>query len=423
MKNDNKEKRAEDSENNEKNHEEKKYQFIKEQIRPQGKHRIRRMTQRVGFVLGMTVLFCGISVVTFYIMRRYLPVESLGAEVIYMTPSPSGENTATRDMETNPVGNALTSLEEYSRISQEMAAKGAVAQKSLVKLYTDSDSMHVDDSESYPGIMIQKSSQNIYILTEYALSQKARSAQAVFYDDSGAEATLVGADNSAGFAVYRIQLTNVSAELQEQIIPISSEVRGAFAVGTPVLVIGKANGVFHSVHTGIVTNGQLTVPVTDSELNLCTADITYSKDAAGYVLNTKGEMIGVLTTDYVEKTGTTDTAFISVESIQNRIHNMIMGLSPARLGVIGSAVNAQEAKRLNLEQGIYIEQLDSASPAYRGGMRVADVIMEVAGTKVSTPTQLQEELQRLTADDKVQITISRKGAGGPKKQKLNVTLG
>lgn len=417
------EKHTESSEENEKSHEEKKYQFIKEQIRPQGKHKIKRLARRVGFVLGMTVLFCGISVLTFSIMRQYMPVESMGAEIIYVSPSPSNDANVVYNAGTDYTGNDLNSLEDYSRISQEMAGKGEEAQRAVVQLYTDTDDSLADDTEGYCGIMIQKSSQSIYLLTEYALAQRAEKVQVVFNDGSSAEAALQGKDAGVGLAIYRVQLANVSVAMQEQVITMVSESNGTFAVGTPVLAIGKPNGVFHSVHVGVVTNGQILVPITDSELHLCTADISYSKDATGYVMNTRGEMIGVLTTDYTDKTGTTDTAFIAMGSLETSINNMIRGASPARLGVIGSAVNEQEAKRLNLEQGIYVEQVNSPSPAYRSGMRVADVITEISGVKVYTPAQLQEELQKYNSGDEIQVVISRKGAGDGKKQKLKVTLG
>lgn len=86
-----KENHTEDSDQNVKSHEERKYQFIKEQIRPQGREKMRKIVRRIALFCGILILFAVISMSSFYIMRKYMPVEALDTEIIYVTPAPSDQ--------------------------------------------------------------------------------------------------------------------------------------------------------------------------------------------------------------------------------------------------------------------------------------------------------------------------------------------
>lgn len=45
---------------------------------------------------------------------------------------------------------------------------------------------------------------------------------------------------------------------------------------------------------------------------------------------------------------------------------MIQGHTDAYLGVMGSAVDTAEAKKLNLAQGVYVDDVNAVSPAFKG---------------------------------------------------------
>ena len=141
------------------------------------------------------------------------------------------------------------------------------------------------------------------------------------------------------------------------------------------------------------------------------------------MLNTKGEMIGVLTKNYTNITGTSESAFIAIESLQGYIKTMIQGHTDAYLGVMGSAVDTAEAKKLNLAQGVYVDDVNAVSPAFKGGMRAADVILRIGDNDVSTPAAIKETLRNYQSGDTVKVVVSRKASRGRNKISLKVTLG
>lgn len=423
MKNKIQEENMENPVKREKTHEEKKYQFMKEHIRPQGKHRVTRAVRRCGFVLGMLVLFCVISVLTFWIMRKYLPVESLGTEVIYVTPQPSEKPEVLQsgtDVRSGD-GDRENILEEYSTMTRKFMELGDAARGALVQLQPIGESSASAAGETYCGAMIQKSSQGIYILTMDAMPQRTERALVTYSDGSQSEVALVGRNEAVGLTVYRASLSDVPEQLQDKIISMSTE-ESSLSIGTPILAVGKPNGVLFSVHAGVITNRRLQASVIDGELNLCTVNIPYCKEGTGYILDIHGRMIGVMTTAYTEICGTSDAAFLTIAALQDYIDCIVQRKNRAYLGIKGSAVSEEEAKKFQLEQGVYVNEVEAASPAYRGGMRVADVVTQINEKNISTAAELQSELRGYASGDTVQITILRKDAGSSKKKKLNITL-
>lgn len=174
-----KENHTEDSDQNVKSHEERKYQFIKEQIRPQGREKMRKIVRRIALFCGILILFAVISMSSFYIMRKYMPVEALDTEIIYVTPAPSDQEpdgTEAAARETDPAQKSdlsqLSSLEQYDHLTQQLIDNGNAAKSSLVQLRKDSEQMLSTDSKHICGVLFQKSKRYLYILTSYNTSQE-----------------------------------------------------------------------------------------------------------------------------------------------------------------------------------------------------------------------------------------------------------
>ena len=409
-----KENHTEDSDQNVKSHEERKYQFIKEQIRPQGREKMRKIVRRIALFCGILILFAVISMSSFYIMRKYMPVEALDTEIIYVTPAPSDQepdSTEAAARETDPAQKSdrslLSSLEQYDHLTQQLIDNGNAAKSSLVQLRKDSEQMLSTDSKHICGVLFQKSKRYLYILTSYNTSQEHLKMVATFADGSEAAVELAGCDTGINMAVYRVKKSDLSQDTRNKLKIITRKVVRENALGSRILAVGQPNGVMYSVNSGIITNNQLSVSVPDSSLALCTMNIPYCKDGAGFVLNTKGEMIGVLTKNYTNITGTSESAFIAIESLQGYIKTMIQGHTDAYLGVMGSAVDTAEAKKLNLAQGVYVDDVNAVSPAFKGGMRTA----------------IKQTLRNYQSGDTVKVVVSRKASRGRNKISLKVTLG
>jgi serine protease Do len=89
-------------------------------------------------------------------------------------------------------------------------------------------------------------------------------------------------------------------------------------------------------------------------------------------------------------------------------------------GVFGadvSPVSAELAKVLKLEKGVLVNGVPEKSPAYKGGLRVGDVIVNALGQPVSTLNELQDLIMSRFGERSISLQIVR----DKKPNKLTIT--
>jgi S1-C subfamily serine protease len=60
-------------------------------------------------------------------------------------------------------------------------------------------------------------------------------------------------------------------------------------------------------------------------------------------------------------------------------------------------------------EGVLVTEVNSGSPAEKGGMKAGDVITKVDGTRVRTTSDLREQLREKREKKTVSVTVLRKG--------------
>jgi serine protease Do len=89
----------------------------------------------------------------------------------------------------------------------------------------------------------------------------------------------------------------------------------------------------------------------------------------------------------------------------------------AVFGADVSPVSAGLAKVLKLEKGVLVNEVPEKSPAYKGGLRVGDVIVNALGQPVSTINELQDLIMSRFGDRSISLQIMR----DRKPNKLTIT--
>ena len=79
------------------------------------------------------------------------------------------------------------------------------------------------------------------------------------------------------------------------------------------------------------------------------------------------------------------------------------------LGVIGNAPDETLRQHLALEGGVVLHYVAEESPAADAGLRAHDIVLDVAGEKVSSQADLREAVARFSPGEKVTLTIVTKG--------------
>jgi C-terminal processing protease CtpA/Prc len=90
---------------------------------------------------------------------------------------------------------------------------------------------------------------------------------------------------------------------------------------------------------------------------------------------------------------------------------LIMGTTPS-IGISGENLSGQLGTYFGAPdgEGVLVREVQSGSPAEKGGLKAGDVITKVAGDRVKTLGELQSKLREKHDDKTVQITVVRRGS-------------
>lgn len=412
-------------------HNQMKKRFIREQIRPQRRKNVIRLLHRGGLVLCAAVLFGGISALSFTVMQVYFPWQDLDENVAAVPVRP----TASQFMDIQTVSDGvdqetLSNLEDFDKVSSHLAEIGGHANEAIVQLDKSDTTFSsvfaardISGSLPYCGILFHESEKSYFILTEYALADYADSLPVAvkFMFGKTVTAKVSGVNERLGLAVVCVEKSQLSKQEQAKIIIAELGDYSTLSLGRAGVVVGKPNGRIYSVSIGLITSEVIPVPVLDHEIQLYTMDLSYQKDRKGFVLNTQGQLVGMLSSKHTEETGEIDMAFFSLSDLTEDLNRMIQGRETPHLGIYGIHVRQEDFKTLGIP-GIYIQEIASKSPAYDGKLRVADVITEVDGQAVQSMDELHRYLADCQFGQEITITVYRQDDSQNKKKKLKVTL-
>lgn len=148
------------------------------------------------------------------------------------------------------------------------------------------------------GVIINQTSSEIDILTNYHVIDGATTLTVTLADDTNVEASVKGTDEDDDLAVISIKVSDLSTDTLNNIAIATMGSSDSTQVGEQVVAIGNALGYGQSVTTGIVSATNRSISTSSSSSS---STKTYIQtDAAinpgnsgGALLNMNGELIGI----------------------------------------------------------------------------------------------------------------------------------
>lgn len=264
------------------------------------------------------------------------------------------------------------------------------------------------------GVIISKDG---YILTNnhvvsssdssyyYEVSEATNVSVSLYGSDEKYDAKIIGTDEQTDLAIIKIDADNLTpAELGN-----SSSVK----VGEFVLAIGNPLGLGTSVTSGIVSALERDVTVEDgTTYHVIQTDCAInSGNSGGALVNSNGQVIGINTLK-LSGTGIEGVGFaIPINDTINVYEQLINHGKVIRpyIGISGSNLTEQTAKRYNLPVGIYVEDIAQNSGAANSDLKKGDVITQIEGKTVTTMNELNSIKNNKKIGDTVTLKIYRSG--------------
>jgi S1-C subfamily serine protease len=249
------------------------------------------------------------------------------------------------------------------------------------------------------------------IVTNNHVVQNASKIQVTLADGREFEGTVVGTDPQSDLAVVRVPERNLPA--------VTFADSDAIRTGEWVEAIGNPLRVGTTVTAGIVSavrkkdaspNGKgypTDVIQTDAAIN--------PGNSGGALADIKGRLIGINTAILSTSGGNIGIGFAipsnTVRAITTQLIDKGRVIRPW-FGISFGPITARARSALNLPaelSGVIVGSIVSNSPAEAAGIKPNDVIRDVNGVPVTSPQQLQNQVQSMKVGDSLRISYWRNG--------------
>ncbi len=256
------------------------------------------------------------------------------------------------------------------------------------------------------GIIVSKSG---YILTNNHMVEDAVEVKVKLADGTEQKAEIVGADSETDIALIRID-----ADLDDSQVAVlgnSDEIQ----IGDWAIAIGNPLGLDWTVTVGVISaKGRTNLPIqgggpsfqdfiqTDASINF--------GNSGGPLCNIRGEVIGMNTAINPSGQGIgfaipMNLATKVVEQLKSsgKVSRGYLGMMPREL-----TPELREAVGVNKDtQGIFVERVDTDTPAEKGGLEAGDIVIEVDGKPMHDVTQFRMDIADHAPKSKVTMKVIR----------------
>ncbi|MCB5234362.1 MAG: Do family serine endopeptidase [Candidatus Cloacimonetes bacterium] len=272
-----------------------------------------------------------------------------------------------------------------------------------------------------------KSTKEAFIMTNNHVAERGREGiiTVTLADKKTYTASVVGLDSSTDVAVIKIKL-----EGNEKVTVAPLGDSSSLEIGEWAIAIGNpfADGLDRTVTLGVISAlGRYDIlsgensPVyqdfiqTDAAIN--------PGNSGGPLLNINGEVIGINTAIASTSGGNIGIGFaIPINLAKSVVDDLVASgkVQRAYIGILPQEITSDLVEAFNLSEvaGVLVAKVEKDSPAEKAGLQAGDVILEVAGEKISNVARFRIAVATSKIGTKLPIKILR----DKKEKQINITL-
>lgn len=279
------------------------------------------------------------------------------------------------------------------------------------------------------GFVYKDENNTGYILTNNHVIASGNKIYVSFTNGKRLEAKVLGSDQYVDIAVLSIDSFN---DMQVAFIGSSENANvgdTVFAVGAPL-----DSAYSWTVTRGILSGKNRLIEINSSNSSSLTSDwvmTAIQTDAAinsgnsgGPLANANGEVIGITSMKLVSS-GVEGMGFaIPIEIASHYAEQLEQGKEVKRpyLGI--AMYNVSEISNKYYDEnvtttGVYVENVESGSPADKAGLKKGDIIIKLNNDEIKNVAYLKYNLYKYDVGDKVKVIVYR----GSDKKSLEISLG
>jgi serine protease DegQ len=246
------------------------------------------------------------------------------------------------------------------------------------------------------------------IITNNHVIDRADEITVQLADGRELTAKLVGSDPDTDVAIVKVPAENLTA------VPIGNS--DQVEVGDFVLAIGNPFLIGQTVTSGIVSGlNRTNVGIVQYENFIQTDAAIYPGNSGGALVNLRGDLIGINTAFVGAANSNPGMGFAIPINMARAVTDRIMETGDVHRGKLGITFEdstpalVREFKFAAAPTAPIITKVEPGSPADVAGLKVGDVVTDLAGTPVRDTSQLRSRLGLLWVGDSAELTVMRSG--------------
>ena len=335
------------------------------------------------------------------------PTGSGETETVTEPPTQSIEEMLEEALKEHPL-----TIEDYMELYSELYQVVTAVNRSIVTVTSSQNNVDwfnnaFESSEETSGLIYNKTEKELLIMTDADSIHNADDISVTFLNGTECSAVLRKLDTITGLAVIAVETSFLEPEYLEE---ISAAVLGnSYTVkqGDPIIVAGNPMGYNYSMSYGVVTNTRKTTQTIDANLRLINTTALSDSSGNGFLLNLKGEVVGIITKEYKSESSSNIVTAIAVSDVKGTLELLSNGWSVPYFGIIGQEVTNDIADSMGLPLGIYVAEAVAGSPAYQAGIQSGDIIVSINEMDMKTMKVLRNFLEAHSVEESITVTILR----------------
>jgi serine protease Do len=254
-----------------------------------------------------------------------------------------------------------------------------------------------------------------HILTNNHVIDGTDRLRVTLCDSKQVSAKVVGTDDETDLAVVKAEPLEIYSNDEVKFQPANLGNSEGLKVGQIVMALGNPFGLTGgpTVTAGIISSLNRNVQFENGILELVQTDTAINPgNSGGPLINTKGEVVAINTAKIPYGQGIGFA--VPINTVKSIITDLVANGHVTRpwLGISTVKLNPRIASfyRLPIVQGALIVNVEPYSPADNAGLRRGDIIEEIDGNKIESPSQISSYIRKKkTVNDRVTVIVNRYG--------------
>lgn len=280
-----------------------------------------------------------------------------------------------------------------------------------------------DTVNSVSGTIIADTGVEVLILANNSVLKDAESLTCTFCDGSTYAAEIKKQDKNLGIVIFSVKKAAMNSTTLRQVSTLTLGNSNLVTQGDTLIALGKPFGYTSGISYGIASAVDKEVSFADGDYRMILSDIPGSGSGSGILINTAGEVVGMIKPNLSGSENVTTTNALAISDLKTVIELLSNGRGVSYVGITGTEITGKISEEQGLPEGVYVKNVDSDSPAMKAGIQCGDIITSVGKTKVTTQDAYQSAILEYEPGRQIELSGKRRSNNGYVEIKFTVTVG